>query len=144
MIVVIVAIIFVFLFLKKQIKSKKEIAIGMAIFCLLSITALTVLSIIKSTEMPIVEERHVAYPIKNGISPDKKFAFFYTQSKLVAYKLDKDGYKQVYYNWELPTFPIDKDLFMVYNLIVREKIDEPVFSLPLQSIEEKYNLTTGE
>lgn len=129
-----------FLFNKVELSNKQKLLV-ILFFVLFSSITLFVFSIIEMNKMPVVSNKAIMYKVENGITRDKEFAFFYTETKCVIFKRNGEYYKKVYYSWDEPTFNLDKDLYLVYNRMERKKISNWFFFLPLQSVEEFYGLT---
>lgn len=140
--VVFALIIIIFLLTTKRVKFKiNEKLILVSFFSVFTAAVLIVYSVIEMGKMPVVENKSTIYTVSNGITEDREFAFFYTENKCVVFKKNGEYYKKVYYAWDKSTFNLDKDLYLVYNRVEREKINNWWFFLPLQNIEEFYGLT---
>lgn len=134
----VIAIIFIYIKLKLPTKLK---TIGAAITIIFAIGWITFISIKSSIEMPVVKEITKTYKVENGFTEDKEFVLFYTQTKLVVYQKHGEYYRKIYYSWNSSTFDIDKDLYLVYNRIEKQKISNLFFFFPFQDVKEFCGLT---
>jgi hypothetical protein len=138
--VLLTIVVIIFLFTKVEFKNNEKFFV-ILFFVLFSSISLYVFSIIEMNKMPVIYNKSMMYKVENGITKDKEFAFFYTETKCVIFKRNGEYYRKVYHQWSGTTFNLDKDLYLVYNRMEREKISNWFFFLPLQSIEEFYGLT---
>lgn len=133
-------IIIVILNVKLKLEKNEKVFI-LIFFALFSVTVLFVFSTLELTKMPIVSNVTKIYKVENGITKDKEFAFYYTETKCVILKKNGENYRKVFYHWDEPTFNLDKDLYFVYNRLERQKVTNWLLFLPLDNVEEFYGLT---